>query len=231
MTTLDINNIRNEISNCIRNGDVLGATSTTIRGVTTQTDSFTATAGQTAFQLTKTSVHNVRSVTVNAVSKYYVKDYTFVAATGILTLNTGAGIGETVAVSYDYRATEGDKIYPDMPRDDLSLTSYPRVGIEITSEVTTPLGLGGTSHISDFMITIFCWMPVNKDTSIAGGLGGTADLSTVMKNIRAQIRAQAKNFSSNIPYIYPSGLSPITKSINNKIIQQGEDFIIKFIVE
>ena len=228
MTAYDLADLRKELCNNIRNSDVL---STTIRGVTTKVDTFTATDDQTAFQLTQLYPHNIRTVTVDAVSKYYIKDYTLNTSTGILTLLTGATTDDEVVITYDYKSTAGDKIYPDMPRYDLTLESYPRIGIEILSGTTIPLGLGGSTHISEITVTIKAWYPVNKVTTIAGGLGGTNDLSDAIQTIRQTIITNAKLFSSNIPFIHPTGLSPITSGINNKIIQQGCDFNIKFIIE
>jgi len=224
--TMDFEHIREEISHSLRNGDIL---SIAIRGVTTTTDSFIATASQTVFNLTQTGIKNIRSLTVNSVAKYLFRDYTYNGATGVVTLNTGAGIGEAVVIQYDYSAS-ADKIYPDMPRVDLTLTSFPRVGIEITNSNTMPFGLGGMTHISDLLITVYAWVPVNKDTSIAGGLGGTADLNDLIKNIRDTIRTNAKSYY-NFTYITPKSTSPVIKGENNKIIQLSQDFYIKFLTE
>jgi hypothetical protein len=225
MSTISLENIREEICHTLRNNDIF---TTTIRGVTTTTDSFTATAGQTNFTLTHTNVKNVRSLTVNSVAKYFINDYTINFSTGVVTLLVGANLNDPVVIQYDYGSP--DKIYPDMPRDDLSLTSFPRIGISLVSITTEPFGLGGMNHLSDILISIYLWMPVNKDSNIAGGLGGANDINTYMGTIRSVIRAQAKSFYS-FKYITPTGSSPIIVGTNQKIIQLSSDFTIKFVTE
>jgi len=225
MSTLNIEQVREELCNTLRSNDVF---SITLRGVTTKTDTLTATAGQTILNLTFPSVHNIRSLTVNATPYSLFKDYTINWTTGVITMNVGLTLADAVIVIYDYGAT--DKIYPDFPREDISLKSYPRIGIQLVGTSTEPLGLGGMVHISDLMITIGTWMPVNKDSDITGALGGTNDMSVTLSKIRDVIRANAKSFYT-FKYIYPSGTTPIMSSTNNKIIQQGENFIIKFVVE
>lgn len=225
MTTFDLQTIREEVTQLLRNSDIF---TTTVRGVTTKTDTFTATSGQTQFTLTQTAVKNVRSLSVASVSKIYLTDYTVNWATGVVTLLVGATVGDVVVIQYDYGT--GEKIYPDYPRSDLTLNSFPRIGMEIISSTTTPFGLGGMTHITDLVMTIFIFMPINKDSSIAGGLGGTKDLNDKMSTIRDVIRTNAKSFVS-IPYITPTGTNPVIVGASQKIISLSQDFAIKFKTE
>lgn len=225
MTTLNVKNIREELVFYLRNADVL---SVSIRGVTTGSYSGTGSGAQTTINLGQTNVRNVRSLTIDAVAQKYLRDYTVNFSTGVVTLTSALSGGEALEASFDYGSSE--KIYPDFPRDDLTLTSFPRVGIEITSATTEPFALGGADHISDFVITIFAIVPVNKDSNVASGYGGTGDLSTLVSNIRGAIRTYAKSLHT-IPYIYPLTLNPITTGWKNKAIMQSADFMAKFIVE
>jgi hypothetical protein len=225
MTTLEFQNIREEICDKLRTGNIF---STTIREVTTTTDNFTATAGQTVFTLTNSGVKNIRSLTVAAASKYLFKDYAVNWKTGIVTLSTGATLSDAVAIQYDYGTS--DKIFPDMPRGDLSLSSFPRIGISLVNARTEPFGLGGMQHISDVLITVYIWMPINKVSTIAGGIGGTDDLNNYLSDVRSNIRTNAKLFQS-FQYITPVGSTPIIVGQNQKIIQASQDFMIKFLVE
>lgn len=225
MSTLSIKNIRNEIVNALRSGDIL---SISVRGATTATETFTATAGQTVITPAHNPIRNIRTITVNAGSKHYISDFTFNNTT--ITMTSALTLADSVVVTYDYGATAGEKIYPDFPRGDLTLTSFPRVGLEITSLSTVPLGLGGTSHISQAVVTLFAFVPVNKDSAIASGIGGTSDLSDLVSAIRNVLRANSKLFSS-FQYIYPITLNPINKGQNDKIMSQGADYLIKFMVE
>jgi hypothetical protein len=162
------------------------------------------------------------------VSKYYLRDFTVNWTTGVLTWNSALLENDNVSIQYDYGS--GDKIYPDFPRDDLTLTSFPRVGIGLTSITTEPLGLGGTNHISDMLITIMVYVPVNKDSAVAGGFGGLADLEETHRLIRNAIRNSAKTFYT-FNWITPSGVSPLLQGQNNKLLGQSSDFRIRFTVE
>lgn len=225
MSTMNIELIREEINNLLRNSDIFTIAN---RGVTTTTDTFTATAGQTVFTTTHAGLRNIRSLTVNSVSKYFIKDYSVNWTTNVITLSTGALIGEAVVINYDYGTS--DKIFPDMPRDDLTLTSFPRIGISLVNISTNPIGLYGLNHVSDVAISIYCWVPANKDTNIGAGIGGTKDLNDLMTKIRDVIRQNSKSLY-NFQYITPIGSARLIAGQNNKIIQMSQDFMIKFLFE
>lgn len=225
MSTFNINNIKEEIVHALRNGNIL---TTTVRGVTTYTENVVATAGQTTIILSKAGARNIRSLTINSTPKNYMRDFTVNWSTNTITLLSALSLSDAVAIQYDYGSS--DKIYPDYPRDDLTLNSFPRVAVEWTSTDTQSLGLGGLNHISSVLLTVYAWIPVNKDTAVANGYGGTNDMGTLLYNIRNVLRTNAKSFV-NFPYIEPKSISPIIKSENNKLIQQSQDFNIRFIVE
>jgi hypothetical protein len=226
MTTLSVMNIRNELAHFLRNSDVL---SVAVRGVTTiSSETFVATSGQTVFSLAHYPVRNVRSLTVNGVAKYYVRDYTVDFSSGVVTLNTGASLGVSVIFSYDYGSS--DKIFPDFPRDDLTLVSFPRIGVELTSMTTEPIGLGGANHLSTLLFTVIVAVPVNKDVDVAGGFGGLSDLEATMTLIRTAVSAGAKTFYS-FPWISAQSMGPLLKGVNDKVLQQTCDFVIKGVFE
>lgn len=227
MATMNVTQLREELCNFIRYSDVL---STTIRGVTRVTSSYVVgVGGESSHTFTgNTPIRDIKTLTVNSVAKYYLRDYTLNFTTGALTWNTPLVETDTVAYVLDYGT--GDKIYPDLPRDDLSLDSFPRIGIELTNISTNPLGLGGASHISDILITIILWLPVNKVSTVAGGFGGLNDAESTMKLIRDAIRTNAKSFYT-FSWITPKGRGPVTKSTNNKLMQISSDFLIKYKIE
>lgn len=224
MTTMNLSNLRKEFREFLRNGDIL---TTSVRGVTTKTDSFTATAGQTAFTLTQTGIKNIRLLTVNAASKTYIKDYTWTGA-GVVTLTTASTIGDAVSIQYDYGSP--DKIFPDNARDDLQLNSFPRVAISIVSSTSQPFQLGGGRHISEVMVTVYAYVPVKKESTIAGGIGGMDDLNDLITRIRNVIRTKEKSFIT-APFVTPMGVSPAIPGTNNAILQMSADFNCKFIIE
>jgi len=225
MSTLNPQNIRTELCHFLRNSDII---STTIRGVTTTSDNFVISAPTSQLTLTKSGVRNIRSVSIGGSAFwYYLFDYTVNWTTGVLTFTTPF-TGGTVNVNYDYGTS--DKIFPDMPRDDLTLNSYPRVSIEFTSMNSQPLGLGATNDINNILITIYAWVPANKETSIAGGNGGQDYITTILYNIRNSIRNNKKGFYY-FKYIEPHNISPIIKGTSDKLLQQSQDYYIKFLVE
>lgn len=220
--TFKLQQAREELTHFLRNLDVIPIS---VRGVTTDTESLTGSAGLT-ITLSNTIIRNIRSLEIDGVSKYLFRDYTVNWSTGIITLNVALTGGESIEVEYDYGGTE--KIYPDMPRDDLTLSSYPRIGIELTSRTTNPFGLYGESWLSDFLMTIYVWNPANIDTYTQ--IGGTEDLMDIIETINQGIQDNAKNFYI-FPFIYPMGNSPIIRGQNNKLIQCSIDCQIKFVVE
>jgi hypothetical protein len=224
---LNVQQIRDELCDVLRRSDVL---SVAVRGVTRTTSGYTVGVGGEATHTFTGNIHvrDFKLLTVDGTNKYFLRDWTINWTTGVLTWNSALTNGQVVAYQIDWGA--GDKIYPDMPRDDLTLTSFPRVGIELTSVSTQPLGLGGLNHISDLVVTILVWSPVNKDTNVAGGFGGLIDTEATMNLIRNAIRANAKLFYT-FQFIYPKGRGPITKGKNSKIMQMSADFLIRFRVE
>lgn len=227
MTTINFQNVRDELCEFLRRSDVL---TTTIRGVTRYSGNYAVGVGgeSTHTFSGKIPTRDFHSLTVNSVTKYFLRDYTMNWTTGVLTWNTPLIENDAVVYEIDYGS--GEKIYPDLPRDDLTLASYPRIGIQLTSASTEPLGLGGGSHISDFLFSIFVLVPANKDTNIAGEFGGLADLEETHRLVRDAIRSFSKQFYT-FPWIYPSGIGPLFQGHNNKVLQQSQDFRIRFKVE
>ena len=153
MTVLPDQKVKEEILVFLRNSDIL---STATRGVTTKTDSFTATASQTVFTLTSTNVRNIRAVTVQAVSKSAYLDYVPTYNTGsasVVTLNTGATLNDTVTIQYDYSTGTLDKIWPDYPAIRRFATDMPRIGFDMFKRPRV-IGIGTTNYITDALVPI-----------------------------------------------------------------------------
>ena len=143
MAILNNEKIKENILNLVRNSDIF---TTTIRGVITATDTFTATASQTNFTLTNSGVKNIRSLKINDVSKILYKDYDINVmlntsiTSKLVTLVAGATINDEIKIEYDYSST-GDPIYPDFPDDNLTIKSYPRIYCMMLSQSYTPRSL------------------------------------------------------------------------------------------
>lgn len=114
--------------------------------VTETTSTFTATAGQTNFLLSTTTLSYVKSVTVNSTSLKYITDYDINwrgTNAGYVTLVNGATVGQTVIIVWGSRTTgRTNFVYPDWPQASLGITEYPRVGFEMTVS-SSPGGGGG----------------------------------------------------------------------------------------
>jgi len=143
MAILNNLKIKEEILNLIRNSDIFSVTQ---RGVTTTTNTFTATAGQTEFTLSNAGVKNVRSVKINDVTQTLYEDYDINifgktnTESQVVTLVSGATLDDVVKVEYD-NSSSGDNIYPDFPDDNLTIKSFPRIYFQILSQAYTPRSL------------------------------------------------------------------------------------------
>ena len=221
---IDIQKVRDELTFFLRNMDILP---TSVRGVTTVTENIIGESNQSYIAPENPGLKNVRLLTIDSIELSLFQDYT-IGSDGIITLITPLQGGEAIQLEYDYGTK--DKIYPDFPRDDLTLESFPRIGLALTSSSTEVMGIGGLGHITDIIMTIFLFMPVNKNTSTASGIGGVSDLNNYYTAIRNAITSNSKNFKS-FTYITPISINPIMPSTNNKIIQISGDYKIMLQIE
>ncbi len=157
--TLNLTIIKTELENFIRNSDVLTITQ---RGVTTSTDTGTF-AGDSTYTLATnpTLVKNVRSVTRGTLLTYG-EDYTVNFVTGVISFT----VAQTGSYTIIYDQGSGDSIYTDFPRDDLSISSYPRIAIDFSGIPADAFGIGGNELISNprIVIVIYADNVTNIDT-------------------------------------------------------------------
>jgi len=212
MAYIDITNIVQELAVFIKNSDIFTITQ---RGVTTTADTGTF-AGDSSYLIDKTNVKNIRSIVVAAVTLELKDDYTadyyyddagtkkckitFIAA------QTGA-----YTITYDYG--NSDKIYPDFPRPDLTLGSFPRVGMGIIGIDSGDVGFGNAMS-SDITIQI----NVYDD--------GVQDIDGYLDAIRIAI-IDARDDFKYLRRLVPVGTGPLIKSAfgSDKIMQKSLDVI------
>ena len=143
---IDEKSIRDEVTVFLKNQDVL---TTTERGVTSSTAASLGTlSSATTTLINRSNIRNIRRVSVGNTAKTFGTDYTvdyYYNDSGTrkcqitwLASATGAG-----TVTYDYGASE--KIYPNFPRTDMTLASYPRIGLEVIDIDTEPYGYGNVN--------------------------------------------------------------------------------------
>ncbi len=209
--TLNLQNIKQEQIVFLRNQNIL---TTTQRGVTTANATGTL-SGTRVITISRTNVKNVRSITVAAVTKNLGTDYTvnYNHASGCVITFVANQTGDYV-VSHDYGT---DKIFPDFPRDDLTIDSYPRIAIDIMTVSTDAFGIGGSQFISDIVFTVVVYAN-NAD-----------DIDGYVQAIKDAIRGNAKLFYY-VNFVKPTITGPLINSPDrsNEIMQRNTDFQAMF---
>jgi len=210
---MDIPKIKQEQVVFLRNNNVFSITQ---RGVTTTTQSETI-AG-TTITIDKTNVKNIRSITVGGNSKVLGTDWTadYKHSTGCL-ITFGTSQAGASVVTYDYG---NDKIYPDFPRDDLTINSYPRIAIDVMSAPISPFGIGGDTFISDVSMTIVVY---DKNSN---------NLDSYIQTIKDLYVSNSKNFYY-LNFVSPTLIGPTINSADKKdeIMQKNLDIVGKFNID
>ena len=123
---------------------------------TTTSDTFTATASQTTFTVTHTKLLCVNSVTVNSVSKYKYSDYNIDLRNNQIILNTGATVGHSVVINYDY----GDNSWINPVNSEKNVgghlvrTDFPRITVSQINYSAQFLGFNSDVQMSDVTMQI-----------------------------------------------------------------------------
>ena len=216
MSSLDLNEFTEEFTVFLRNANIFSVIE---RSVTTVTDEFDGNNSDVDFQINRTNVKNVRSVTVGGSLQSFGTDYLVDYSDGngktTITFSTAPPNGtDNVDITYD---SGFDKIYPDFPRSDLKLSSFPRIGWDIISEESREGHLGGGSNIVDRGVSITV-LEVSKEA-----------LRTRLKSVKDALLSNQKSFFY-IKYITYIGMGPLLlppfEKTKNKIFQRNTDFLI-----
>jgi hypothetical protein len=142
MSIISTIKIKEEILNLLRNSDVIAKS---VRGVTTDTETFNLTSTESYLELSVDPVKNIRSVVKNSVTLEYGKDYNTNLYGKDSSLAKRVNFtedlisGDDVDITYDYTTTTdvktglpvGDRVYADLPQEFVTTSKYPRVGFEI----------------------------------------------------------------------------------------------------
>jgi hypothetical protein len=213
MSYLNQKSILQELVTFLRNQDVM---TTTIRGVTTTIYTATLT-GATTSQISVTNVKNIRSLTIDAVSKSFGTDYTYNMDYGsspaTLITFTSAQTG-ALSVSYDYGS---DKIFPDYPQASLTLNSFPRIAVDFIDFTSEPAGFGNVME-TKIHFTVVVYSP------------SMDDVRDYISTIRSKFGAAWTSFYYMGGVIRVQNIGPLIISENkhNKVFQQNIDFECKF---
>lgn len=184
---------------------------------------FTAGGASGNFTLSQVGVKNITSATVGGVAQAAYTDYTpnyqnaSPTSNPTVTFSVVPTSGAQVIINYKYGDTW---IYPDWPRTDLGLTSYPRVSADIINKRTEPFGIGGKCTLSDIMYSVTAF--ADKSSTV----------DSIMTELGSIVTANTTTFY-NFQAIYQSNMSPLLKEPerHDKIVFRTMDFIVPSRVE
>lgn len=138
----------------------------------TESDSFTATAGQTEFVLTPaTAAHliaAITSVTKNAVALNKWQDYDVDLYNKKVILKTGATLSDAVVVGYRTSASGSEWIYPDFPIAPMGNAKFPRVSVTIVNQTAIRQGPNVSSYLNRIHFQIDVWVKDNYEYTLSG---------------------------------------------------------------
>ena len=212
MSYISISNIKQELVNFIRNSDIISVGD---RGVTTYADTGTFYADSShTLGNTPTKVKNVRSVIVSGSTLVYGTDYSIAFVTGVITFTSA----QTGAYTISYDAGSTDKIYPDFPRDDLSISSYPRIAVDVISMSSGALGLGN-ENVSSILFSVVVY--ADKQGTI----------TDYLDTIRQKFIDNHKSFTY-LTKIVPTAMGPmISAGPKQQILHQNLDLESPYVFE
>ena len=218
MSFLDFFKIKQELCQFLRNQDIISIGN---RGVTTTTATGTF-AGETSLLISRTNIKNIRSVVVATTTLTYGSDYTidfYFSDSSVIKTKITFIVAQTGAytITYDYGT---DKIWPDFPRDDLSIDSYPRIAIDVQSVNSDAFGIGGEDFISELFFTIVVY-------------GQSVEtLNEYISTIRQKFMENASEFYY-LRFIKPVGMGPLIQDEDKRqeIMSQNIDFQSMFNTE
>ena len=146
MAILNEKSIRDEMTVFLKNQGVL---TTVNRGVTTVTNESLGTLASSIFSyIAKSNVRNIRNVIVAGTTLVFGTDYTvdyyYLDTTRKCRIDYTVAQTGVATVTYDWGTTE--KIYPNFPRTDMTLSSYPRVGLEVVDIDSEPYGFNNVNN-------------------------------------------------------------------------------------
>lgn len=139
---------------------------------TSDSDSFTATAGQTEFVLTPTTntdlVRAITSVTVAGSAKKKWEEFDVDLKDKKITLKTGASVGQTVVVNYYASASGEEWIYPGMPISRMGKEKFPRISVIIVNKTGDRLGPYDSSVNHSSLVQVDVWTKPKYGATIGG---------------------------------------------------------------
>jgi len=170
--------------------------------ISSTTENFTATAGQTRFTLTPPSgsMLYVSSVTVQTVSQVKYEQYDFDLVNKQIILATGATLDDAVSVTYGYGTAW---IFDNLPLPNLNQTNYPRIAVQWIAKPTERAGMGGDTSLDHPLLQIDALHHKMERITAWDIDGNTMNLQAkpVVRILRRRIIAALKNdWRGNLGY-------------------------------
>lgn len=219
MTSISTFDVKEELVQFLRNQDVLTIAE---RGVTTTTENGTF-ASDSTHLIADSTIKNIRSITrgsLLALGTDYTYDTDF-DDSGTKKTKITFTSAQTGSYSIVYDAGS-DKIFPDFPKDSLSVSSYPRIAVDIISMSSDDLGYGNQKVASstNIFFTVVVYAAKTKKVN------QTLDL------IRTAFVSNQTSFF-NLSIITPTDTGPLINdnSIKNEIVHANMDFVSQLNVE
>jgi len=188
-----------------------------------KTSTQSGTGSKVKFDIPDTNIKHIDSVLVNGAlqtnyTQYYV-DYNDKSdlSNPVVYFLTPPANGAIVEIKYSYGQTW---IYPDVPRTDLSLDSYPRANVNFVSIRTSEAGLGAGSNITDILGSVNVWS-INE-----------SELLEIVNSLRTLIMQNKKDFHY-FKLMIPQGTGPVlvAPGREERVLQQTQDFLINLRLE
>jgi len=164
----------------------------------TATETFDGDGSTQEFTLTPPSggVKAITSISISSVDKKKWQDYQIDLDNGFIyfLLPPAIGVG-TISVTYKYGTTTW--IYPDFPRTDLSLTSYPRLAVSVIGEVGHRAGNYQACVVSKLLVQIDVFVKEKYSYNDGNRVYAETELA------RFLLRKAELPFNNSIDELYP----------------------------
>ena len=208
----NINSFNVKLVHFLRNQDIL---TVAVRGVTTTTENGTF-ASDSTHLIDDSQIKNIRSITRGTLLAFGT-DYTYdtdfddsgTKKTKITFTSSQTG---SYTIIYD---TGTDKIFPDFPKDSLSISSYPRIAVDIISMASEDMGFGNQQVASS--TTIFF--------TVVAYATKTKTVNQILDLVRTAL-VTAQNSFFYLSIVTPTDAGPLINDnpTKNEILHTNQDF-------
>ncbi len=168
---------------------------------TSDSDTFTATSGQTVFTLTPTNgselVRAITSVTVASVTQKKWQEFTIDLKAPNITQLIGVTENDEVIVSYFTAASGSEWIYPGMPIGTMAASEFPRISVQVVGITSERAGPVNAQMIDTVHFQIDTWTKKKYTTTISSEFFSAQKLAD---HLGTKVK---EAFADNVDDLYP----------------------------